>query len=121
MAQLYYGAEARPAEIPDHVLAHIKVLAATKLRRGESFMLTWPNGEDPMQGRTSVWMQPSIPLRFVFDGPEPETLDRAYLRTLADEAMSSRGIVLEWNGETTGEPGAETGAEQPSPMSAVAA
>lgn len=121
MAQLYYGAETRPAEIPDHVLAHIKVLAATKLRRGESFMLTWPNGEDPAQGRTSVWMQPSIPLRFVFDGPEPDSLDREYLRTLADEAMSGRGIVLEWSGEAPDEPSAQTVPEQPRRVSAVAA
>jgi hypothetical protein len=121
MAQLYYGAETRPAEIPDHVLAHVKVLAATKLRRGESFMLTWRHGEDPARGRTSVWMQPSIPLRFVFDGPEPETLDREYLRTLAEEAMSSRGVVLEWDDEAAGTAGAGSPPEKARPVPSVAA
>ena len=102
MAHLYYGADARPAEIPDHVLAHVKVVAATKLRRGESFMLTWRHGGEEAEGRTSLWMQPSIPLRFVFDSPEPETLDAEYLRKLANEATSSRGIILEWDDEAHG-------------------
>ncbi|MEV4689009.1 hypothetical protein [Microbacterium sp. LWH3-1.2] len=106
MAYLYYGADARPAEIPDHVLAHVKVVAATKLRRGESFMLTWRHRGEGTGGRTSLWMQPSIPLRFVFDEPEPEALDSEYLRKLANEATSSRGIVLEWDDEAiVGHPG----------------
>jgi hypothetical protein len=103
MAHLYYGSDARPAEIPDRVLAHVKVVAATKLRRGESFMLTWRHGTDGGEGRTSLWMQPSIPLRFVFDHAEPETLDSEYLRELANEATSSRGIVLEWDEEEAAE------------------
>ncbi|WP_203581196.1 DUF7882 family protein [Microbacterium hibisci] len=116
MAYLYYGADPRPAEIPDHVLAHVKVVAATKLRRGECFMLTWRHGDGGEDGRTSVWMQPSIPLRFVFDGPEPEALDRQYLRDLADEAMSSRGIVLEWDHDAL-----EAHSGEAPPISAVAA
>ena len=100
MAYLYYGYESRPAEIPDRVLAHVKVVATTKLRRNESFMLSWrhPSG-DAAEGRTSIWMQPSIPLRFVFDSAEPEALDHEYLRALANEASSGRGIVLEWDDE----------------------
>ncbi|WP_235007994.1 DUF7882 family protein [Microbacterium timonense] len=97
MAHLYYGSDARPVEIPDHVLAHVKVVTATKLRRGESFMLSWRHPGDAPEGRTSLWIQPSIPLRFVFDKAEPEALDQEYLRTLANEATSSRGIVLEWD------------------------
>lgn len=116
MAHLYYGADARPAEIPDHVLAHVKVVAATKLRRGESFLLTWRHGGEEGEGRTSLWMQPSIPLRFVFENAEPETLDAEYLRQLANEATSSRGIVLDWSDEALA---GHTG-EAP-PMTAIAA
>lgn len=118
MAHLYYGADAEPAEIPDHVLAHVKVVAATKLRRGESFMLSWRHSDDGPEGRTSLWMQPSIPLRFVFDNPEPEKLDQEYLRALANEATTSRGIVLDWGGEA--ETAAAERADAP-PMVAVAA
>lgn len=123
MAHLYYGAETRPAEIPDRVLAHVKVVAATKLRRGESFLLTWRHGTGEGEGRTSLWMQPSIPLRFVFDHGEPETLDAEYLRALANEATSSRGIVLEWNEDETVEAPVEArpvaAAAPPAPAVAV--
>ncbi len=94
MAHLYYGTESLPVELPDRVLAHVKVVIATKLRRGESFMLSWEHPGDV--GATSIWMQPSIPLRFVFDSAEPESLDGAYLQQLAHTANSSRGLVLSW-------------------------
>lgn len=99
MAHLFYGCETGPAEIPDRILAHVKVVAATKLRRGESFLLTWRHPAGAAPGRTSIWMQPSIPLRFVFDDPEPVALDPEYLRDLANEANSSGGIMLEWQDE----------------------
>lgn len=96
MAHLYYGSESGPAEIPDRILAHVKVVATTKLRRGESFLLTWRHCDGEAPGRTSIWMQPSIPLRFVFANPDPEPLDGEYLRDLANQANSSGGIVLDW-------------------------
>ncbi len=95
MAYLYYGPEILPVEMPDRMLAHVKVVIATKLRRGESFMLTWRHPGDA--GVTSIWLQPSIPLRFVFDIAETETLDGDYLQTLARAANSSKGLVLHWD------------------------
>ncbi|MFB8387283.1 hypothetical protein ACFC3F_09115 [Microbacterium sp. NPDC055910] len=98
MGYLYYGAERTPAEIPDRVLAHIKVVVTTKLRRNESFTLTWPH-PDGAAGRTSIWLQPSIPLRFVFDTPEAERLDEQMLRSYAEQAHSSKGLVIDWREE----------------------
>jgi hypothetical protein len=94
MAYLYYGPEILPVEVPDRVLAHVKVVIATKLRRNESFMLTWRHPSD--DGVTSIWLQPSIPLRFVFDSVETtEALDGEYLQALARAANSSKGLVLQ--------------------------
>lgn len=95
MGYLYYAAEPLPAELPDRVLAHVKVIVATKLRRGESFMLSWKQPADEAPGLTSIWIQPSIPLRFVFDSPEHEELDSGYLTELAHAAQSTRGLVLD--------------------------
>jgi len=92
---LYYGSESLPAEIPDRILAHVKVVATTKLRRGESFTLTWRHGADAPDGRTSIWMQPAIPLRFVFDEPEPERLDPELLHSLANAANSANGLTID--------------------------
>ena len=99
MGLLYYGTDAPPAEIPDRVLAHLKVVATTKLRRGESFTVTWRHATDAGEGRTSIWMQPAIPLRFVFDEPEPAMLDPDYLHSLANAANTSTGIYIDLHDE----------------------
>ena len=72
MGHLFYGNTTEPFDIPDRLLAHVKVVAATKLRRSESFTLSWQHRPDDAAGRTTLWMQPSIPLRFVFDEAESE-------------------------------------------------
>lgn len=95
MGYLYYGNSDQPIEIPDRLLAHVKVVTATKLRRGESFTLSWRHPEGAPGGRSTVWMQPSIPLRFVFSSPEPEVLDPAYLKELANSAHSTGGLMID--------------------------
>src|SRR6187431_2683194 len=97
---LYYGFESQPAEMPDRILAHLKLVATTKLRRGESFTLTWRHAEGMPEGRTSIWMQPSIPLRFVFATAEPEQLDPDYLQELAISANSANGLMIDWSSKT---------------------
>ncbi|HEY9306833.1 MAG TPA: hypothetical protein VIP82_03420 [Microbacterium sp.] len=93
MAELIYGAEGDPVHMPEHLLAHVKLVVATKLRRNESFMLTWrhPDGS----GRSSVWLEPSIPLRFVFETIEEPAIDHALLANLAAAASSNGGLVLD--------------------------
>lgn len=94
MGQIFYGASGTAVEIEDRALAHLKVVIATKLRRGESFTvsLTHPGREEG--GRSTLWFAPSIPLRFVFDDPEPAELSSAWIEELAQSAYSSGGIVL---------------------------
>ncbi|MBB3157135.1 hypothetical protein FHS07_000819 [Microbacterium proteolyticum] len=94
MGTLYYGDVATPIEIDDRALAHLKVVIATKLRRGESFTLSWTHGPGQEVGRSTVWLHPSIPLRFVFDEPEPALLSRAWIEALANSANSSGGLIL---------------------------
>ena len=94
MGFLYYGTAEQPIDIPDRLLAHVKVVTATKLRRGESFTLSWRHREDIPGGRSTIWLQPSIPLRFVFDDPEPAMLSRQWIEDLANSAKSSGGLML---------------------------
>ncbi|WP_144782777.1 hypothetical protein [Microbacterium sp. BH-3-3-3] len=95
MAKLYYGTTTEPIRIDDRMLAHVKVVVATKLRRGESFTLSWVHGADEPVGRSTIWLQPSIPLRFVFDSEQPEALDQNLLKRMANDANSSRGLSLD--------------------------
>jgi hypothetical protein len=94
MALLYYGTDVSPVTFPDRLLAYVKVITSTKLRRQESFTLTW-SGDPAVAGRSSIWLHPSIPLRFVFSSTEPEHLVGDYLRTLADQANASAGLVVD--------------------------
>ena len=94
MGTIYYGGSATPIHIEDRALAHLKVVIAAKLRRGESFNVSWHHADDEDPGRSTIWVSPSIPLRFVFDDPEPPELSRAWLEELANSANSSGGITL---------------------------
>lgn len=93
MGSLYYGDDRNPIEIDDRLLAHVKVVMATKLRRNESFTLSWRH-VDGAPGRSTIWVQPSIPLRFVFDSPDAESLDPALLASLASSANASGGMSI---------------------------
>ena len=91
---IYYGGSATPIHIEDRALAHLKVVVSTKLRRGESFTVSWRHPDDEPRGRSTIWLNPSIPLRFVFDDPEPAELNRVWIEELAQSANSSGGISL---------------------------
>lgn len=91
---IYYGGSATPIHIEDRALAHLKVVVSTKLRRGESFTVSWQHPEGEPRGRSTIWLHPSIALRFVFDDPNPSELNRAWIEELAQSANSSGGITL---------------------------
>lgn len=102
MGKLYYGADTQAIIIPDGLLSHIKVVAATKLRRNESFTFSWVHAPGEPVGRSTLWLQPAIPMRFVFDSAEPEQLDPATLRNLAEQAASSAGMRVDLTKEDFG-------------------
>ncbi|WES64085.1 hypothetical protein P0L94_16645 [Microbacter sp. GSS18] len=94
MGTIYYGGSDTPIHIEDRALAHLKVVIVTKLRRNETFTLSWRHPDDEPRGRSTIWLHPSIPLRFVFDDPEPTELSREWIADLANSVSSTGGIVL---------------------------
>jgi len=94
MGMLFYGGNSVPIEIEDRALAHLKVVIAMKLRRNESFTLSWQHPPTDPTGRTTIWLHPSIPLQFVFDEPEPPELSTEWITALANSANTSGGIRL---------------------------
>src|ERR671913_1988734 len=94
MGTIYYGGSATPIHIEDRALAHLKVVLATKLRRNESFTVSWRHPDDQPRGRSTLWLHPSIPLRFVFDEPETPELSRTWIEDLMRSANSTGGIQL---------------------------
>jgi len=72
VGRLLYGDGSMPILIEDRALAHLKVVISTKLRRGESFTVSWRHLEDQPRGRSTIWVHPSIPIRFEFDSAGPD-------------------------------------------------
>ena len=100
MGTLFSGDHA--IEVDDRVLAHVKVVLVTKLRRGESFTLSWVHGEGEPVGRTTVWMHPAIPLRFEFGEAQPPVLSRAWIEQMLRTANSTGGVQLTAEPEPSG-------------------
>lgn len=94
MGWLFYGDTSEPIEIEDRALAHLKVIISTKLRRNESFTLSWRHPPENPTGRSTIWLHPSIPLRFVFSDPERPDLSSEWIAALANSASSTGGITL---------------------------
>ena len=95
MGLLYYAGSEMAIAFPDRVLAHVKVVTTAKLRRGESFTVSWTHPLDDTMGRSTLWMHPTIPLRFVFDEREPPELDRSWLESLSASANLAGGISID--------------------------
>lgn len=94
MGRLFYGDSGTPIDIDDRTLAHLKVAVITKLRRNESFTLSWQHGTDSPNGRSTLWLHPSIPLHFVFDEDTAPALNRVWIEDLMRSANSTGGIQL---------------------------
>lgn len=97
MGKLHYGYGSEAIIVPDELLAHVQALVTTKLRRSESFTLSWKQGSDPSAGRSTIWLHCSIPLRFEFDTADAIQLDRAYLSELAESAARG-GVLIDLDG-----------------------
>ncbi len=92
MGTIEYNSSRPPIEVDDETLAYLKIVIGTKLRRHESFMMTWLPDKNS-SGRLTIWMHPSIPLVFAFDestmpGIEPKRLERMM------EHLNARGELV---------------------------
>lgn len=95
MGRLRYDGTADPILIEDETLAHIKIVIATKLRRQESFMMTWLPPDHGADRRASVWIHPAIPLRFGFDTAEHTAIDPHRVAEMMHALNSSGELVLD--------------------------
>lgn len=94
MGQLFYDDSRTPITIDDVVLAHLKIVIVAKLRRRESFTLTWQHAAEDTPGRSTILLSPAIPLRFVFDEPVGPVLDPEWIKALTDTVNATGGIQL---------------------------
>lgn len=93
MGFLTYGGT-QEYEFDDRTLAHLKVAISMKLRRQESFLMSWVNPPEKGAGRVSIWLSPSIPLAFRFAGSRTPKLDKTWLTVLNDLSHTPRGLIV---------------------------
>jgi hypothetical protein len=79
-------------DFDDRVLAHLQVVVAAKLRRGESFVFTWKDDPSVGNGRTTIWLHPTLPLSFKYHDGRMPALNRAWVEALMTTADSSAGL-----------------------------
>ena len=92
MGSLEYGN--KTIEFDDRVLAHIQIVIVRKLRRGESFLLSWKDTAETGHGRSSIWVHPAIPLYFKFHGGRSPSVNPVWLAELTLSADSSFGMLI---------------------------
>jgi hypothetical protein len=76
---LIYGPSGSEIEMDDRLLAHLRIVIVTKMRNHESFSLSWIVEASQGSGRETLWVHPSIPLRFRFYGSRPPAINRAWI------------------------------------------
>ncbi len=95
VGRLKYDGTAEPITIDDATLAHLKIVIGTKLRRQESFMLTWRPIDGGQDARLTIWIHPAIPLQFGFDRPEFPQIDPARISAIMGSLNASGELHLD--------------------------
>ncbi|MFF1875632.1 hypothetical protein [Kitasatospora herbaricolor] len=88
MGNLLYGAQARPAEIDDRLLAHLEIVILSKLRRQETFALSWIGDTAGSEGgsKRTIWISANTDLEFEYSTTEHQSINRAWVELLASGA-----------------------------------
>ena len=94
MGKLLYGSSRLEIEFEDRVLAHLQVVIGVKLRRHEGFFFSWRDDPALGDGRSSIWIESSIPLFFKFSSVERHQLSREWLEELTHSSNQSQGLTL---------------------------
>jgi hypothetical protein len=94
MGTLIYGSAGFSVDFDDRTLVHLQLVIGPKLRRQESFFLSWGGAADSPHARTSLWMDRSVPLVFLCTADERFDINRAWLEVLSASANSAQGLQL---------------------------
>lgn len=104
MGTLFFGAARTAIEVDDRTLAHLQMVALTKLRRHEPFALSWRDDDAVGDGRSTIWITPNTELHFKYAGSRVPVIDKERLESLASAANSTHGIQLGTEASLTSPP-----------------
>jgi hypothetical protein len=92
MGTMVHGAIA--VDFEDRLLSHMQIVIVQRFRRNESLVVSWLDAVSVGDGRSSMWMTPSLPVYFKFAGSRVPAVDQDWLDRLVESAASSRGLIL---------------------------
>jgi hypothetical protein len=81
-------------EFDDRLLAHLQIVIVAKIRRGESFLMSWRDSSETGNGHSAVWIHPAQNLYFKFSGGRQASINQDWLTQLTDSANSARGMLI---------------------------
>jgi hypothetical protein len=92
MGSLHYGG--REFELEDRVLAHLQIVISTKLRRKESFFVTWTQPQERGSGRHTIWIDNGVPMHIFFGGSRVPSINRVWVDELMASASRATGLLV---------------------------
>lgn len=92
MGYIVYDGDVLDFTVDDRLLAHLQIVIVNKFRQNESFMFSWKEPMETGDGRSSVWLSPSIGLPFKFAGSPTVEINPTWLASLYSNAASGRGF-----------------------------
>ncbi|MEO6826083.1 MAG: ATP-dependent DNA ligase [Microbacteriaceae bacterium] len=71
------------------------MVTLTKLRRHESFAISWRDDSEIGDGRSTVWITPSTDLHFKYSGSRQPMIEKERVEEMAAASNSTHGIQLD--------------------------
>ncbi|WP_378148034.1 ATP-dependent DNA ligase [Cnuibacter sp. UC19_7] len=81
-------------DFDDRTLAHLQLVIGAKLRRGESFFFSWKDPVEIGDGRSILWLYPTVPVYFKFSGGRAPSINRTWIDALMTTANSPQGLQV---------------------------
>ena len=81
-------------EFEDRLLAHLQIVIVQKIRRGESFLMSWRDSPETGEGHSAIWIHPTQNLFFKFAGSKSPAINQDWIDQLMTSANSSRGLLV---------------------------
>jgi hypothetical protein len=91
-------------EFEDRLLAHLQIVIVQKIRRGESFLMSWRDAPETGDGHSAIWVHPAQNLYFKFAGSKVPSINQEWLEQLTLSANSPRGLLVMREGSQAAAP-----------------
>jgi len=91
-------------EFDDRLLAHLQLVIVQKIRRGESFLMSWRDSVETGGGHSAIWINPTQTLYFKFAGGRSPSINPDWVAQLMLSANSARGLLVMKEGSDADSP-----------------